>query len=115
MRKGLVFLLAAMFLIPCFMDSAYAADKKKKKKKKGEVEMVAAKPKTPQKKMSPYEKLFRGKPHQEYKGDFVTVHRVGGKIYFGELTFYPSAGLGCFTPEEWDLRLGELIKLDGKN
>ena len=90
MRKGLVFLLAAMFLIPCFMDSAYAADKKKKKKKKGEVEMVAAKPKTPQKKMSPYEKLFRGKPHQEYKGDFVTVHRVGGKIYFE----YPVKYLG---------------------
>ena len=90
MRKGLVFLLAAMFLIPCFMDSAYAADKKKKKKKKGEVEMVAAKPKTPQKKMSPYEKLFRGKPHQEYKGDFVTVHRVGGKIYFE----YPMKYLG---------------------
>ena len=45
----------------------------------------------------------------------VDLYNVNGKIYFGELTFYPSAGLGCFTPEEWDLRLGELIKLDGKN
>ena len=82
MRKGLVFLLAAMFLLPSLMDPAYAADKRKKKKKKGQTEMVAARPVVPKKKVSPYEKLFKGKSHQEYKGNFITVHKVGERIYF---------------------------------
>lgn len=45
----------------------------------------------------------------------VDLYNLGGKIYFGELTFYPAAGLGCFTPDKWNLKLGELIKLDFKN
>ena len=75
-------MLAAMFLLPSLMDPAYAADKRKKKKKKGQTEMVAARPVVPKKKVSPYEKLFKGKSHQEYKGNFITVHKVGERIYF---------------------------------
>lgn len=41
----------------------------------------------------------------------VDFYSVNGKIYFGELTFYPASGLGKFTPEEWDERLGDLIVL----
>lgn len=37
------------------------------------------------------------------------------KIIFGEITFYPSNGTAPFHPVEWDLKLGELIKLPAKN
>ena len=38
-------------------------------------------------------------------------YEINGKLYFGELTFYPGSGWERFTPDEWDKRLGELIKL----
>lgn len=41
----------------------------------------------------------------------VDLYNVSGKIYFGELTFYPASGLGPFVPEEWDYKIGELLKL----
>lgn len=39
----------------------------------------------------------------------VDLYNVKGRIYFGELTFYPAAGMGTFVPEEWDEKLGELL------
>lgn len=41
----------------------------------------------------------------------VDLYNIKGKIYFGELTFYPAAGMGAFVPEEWDGKLGALLKL----
>lgn len=41
----------------------------------------------------------------------VDFYEVDGKIYFGELTFFPGSGFEEFTPEEWDNTLGEWIKL----
>lgn len=41
----------------------------------------------------------------------VDFYEVDGKIYFGELTFYPGNGMEEFTPEEWDYKLGEWIEL----
>lgn len=41
----------------------------------------------------------------------VDLYNVKDKIYFGELTFYPAAGMGAFVPEEWDEKLGNWIKL----
>ena len=41
----------------------------------------------------------------------VDFYDVDGKIYFGELTFFPASGMGTFTSEEWDLALGEWIHL----
>ena len=41
----------------------------------------------------------------------VDLYNVDGRVLFGELTFYPAAGFGKFTPVGWDERLGELIKL----
>ena len=41
----------------------------------------------------------------------VDFYEVDGKIYFGELTFYPNSGLGTFTSEEWDQVLGEWLHL----
>ncbi len=34
-----------------------------------------------------------------------------GKVYFGEMTFYPGGGFTAFSPEEWDRRLGDWIHL----
>lgn len=41
----------------------------------------------------------------------VDFYEIKGKIYFGEITFFPASGLKRFTPEEWDLKLGKLIDL----
>lgn len=34
-----------------------------------------------------------------------------GKVYFGEMTFYPGGGFTVFSPAEWDKRLGDWISL----
>ncbi len=41
----------------------------------------------------------------------VDLYNVNGNIFFGETTFYPSAGLWVFTPDEWNIKLGDMIKL----
>lgn len=41
----------------------------------------------------------------------VDLYINGGKIYFGELTFHPAGGYTPITPHDWDLKLGQLIKL----
>jgi hypothetical protein len=38
-------------------------------------------------------------------------YMVNGKMYFGEITFYPGAGLSGFEPEELDYKLGDMIVL----
>lgn len=50
------------------------------------------------------EKLSQG-----FKFLRVDLYNIKGKIYFGELTFYPAAGMGAFVPEKWDKKLGSLI------
>ena len=44
----------------------------------------------------------------------VDFYEVNGKIYFGELTFFPGSGMEEFSPEEWDYTLGSWIKLPQK-
>lgn len=41
----------------------------------------------------------------------VDFYVVNDSVYFGELTFFPASGMGVFTPSEWDLKLGNLLKL----
>ena len=36
----------------------------------------------------------------------VDLYEIDGKVYFGELTFFPGSGFSKFTPEEWDHTLG---------
>jgi len=36
---------------------------------------------------------------------------IGTKVYFGELTFYPSGGWGRIEPRDWDRRLGDFLAL----
>jgi hypothetical protein len=40
--------------------------------------------------------------------DFVRVdlYLVKSKVYFGELTNYPTSGRAIIKPKEWDLKLG---------
>lgn len=44
----------------------------------------------------------------------VDLYEVNEKVYFGELTFYPSSGFEGFQPEEYDKILGDMIKLPKK-
>lgn len=41
----------------------------------------------------------------------VDFYSINGKIYFGELTFYPASGMGKFVPEEWDGIMGSWLNL----
>lgn len=43
----------------------------------------------------------------------IDFYEINEKVYFGEITFYPASGFEGFKPEEWDLKLGEWIKLPG--
>lgn len=41
----------------------------------------------------------------------VDFYNIKGKIYFGELTFSPAAGMSPFEPEEWDRTFGDWIRI----
>lgn len=41
----------------------------------------------------------------------IDLYEINGKIYFGEITFYPAAGFGTFSPKEWNYKLGDMIQL----
>lgn len=51
-------------------------------------------------------KLSQGHPFLR-----VDFYDVGDKVYFGELTFFPTNGIGGFDPQEWDYKLGQMINL----
>ena len=48
---------------------------------------------------------------------FVRVdwYEINGKLYFGELTFYPGCGFEEFEHKEWDLKIGKYIDLSKVN
>ncbi len=56
------------------------------------------------------EKLARGIP--QVRVDF---YEVDGKVLFGEMTFFTSAGVVPFESEEWDEKLGQMWDLTGHN
>lgn len=41
----------------------------------------------------------------------VDLYEISGKLYFGELTFFPAGGFEAFEPEDWDLKMGEWLQL----
>ena len=41
----------------------------------------------------------------------VDFYEIESKPYFGEMTFYPGSGFEEFTPDYWDLKLGDWIEL----
>lgn len=38
-------------------------------------------------------------------------YEINGEVYFSEFTFYSDSGLAKFTPDEWDIKLGDMIQL----
>ena len=45
----------------------------------------------------------------------VDLYEVNQKEYFGEITLFPGCGIGTFTPEYWNKKLGDLVDLQGVN
>lgn len=41
----------------------------------------------------------------------VDFYNIKGKIFFGEMTFFPNDGMAPVKPAEWDKKLGDMIKL----
>lgn len=41
----------------------------------------------------------------------IDFYEIQGKVYFGEITFYPGCGFEEFHPEEWDEKIGNMINL----
>lgn len=66
----------------------------------------AAKPATLPKMIKIARALSQGQPFLR-----VDLYQINGYVYFGELTFYPASGFGFFNPDEWDYKLGDLLKL----
>lgn len=54
---------------------------------------------------------FANKLSEKHSFIRVDFYEIDGKVFFGELTFFPSGGMAGFSPDKWDLNLGELIKL----
>lgn len=52
------------------------------------------------------------KPFPSVRVDF---YDCGGKIYFGELTFFDGSGFYSFNPDEWDYKFGAMLKLPTPN
>lgn len=44
----------------------------------------------------------------------IDFYEINGKIYFGEITFFPASGFEPFFPKEWDYTLGDWIQLPKK-
>ncbi len=39
---------------------------------------------------------------------------IEGKVYFGEITFFPASGMAAFDPPEWDEKIGNWLTLPNK-
>ncbi len=42
----------------------------------------------------------------------VDLYQIGGKIYFGELTFFPAGGAPDFVPQEYDRIVGDMWNIE---
>lgn len=68
-----------------------------------------------QEKPSTWEEMKRyaailSKPFPFCRVDF---YSIDGKVYFGEITFYPTGGCQNLQPEKWEILLGEWIDITG--
>jgi hypothetical protein len=41
----------------------------------------------------------------------VDLYEIEGRVMFGELTFSSGSGMWQYTPQEWDVRMGEMMRL----
>lgn len=42
----------------------------------------------------------------------IDLYNIRGKIFFGEITFFPASGLGVFSPDQWNVVIGQMIDLE---
>ena len=98
-KFGVSILTATMLTVSAFgfSSNAYAATSCKK----------IIKPKKFDEMIDLSRKLSSSIPHVR-----VDFYIINGKVYFGELTFFDSAGLEKFTPEKYDEILGSYIDLN---
>ena len=68
---------------------------------------IAPKPEALDEMLKLAETLSQGFPHVR-----VDFYYVNGKIYFGEMTFFPWGGPIWFKPDKWNYILGDLIKIN---
>ena len=68
-------------------------------------------------KPSRYEEMWElaGKLAKDKAFSRIDFYQVREQVFFGEITFYPTTGMGGFDPEEYDLKFGELIRLPLRN
>ena len=73
------------------------------------IDTTISKPKKFKEMIALSKKLSKGIP-------FIRVdwYEIKGKLYFGELTFYPASGFEKFEPEEWNYKMGEMLELPEK-
>lgn len=45
----------------------------------------------------------------------IDLYDISGRCYFGEITFFPAAGFGQFSPDDWNEKIGALLKLPDKS
>ena len=45
----------------------------------------------------------------------IDFYEINGKMYFGEITFFPASGFGDFEPDKWNYILGDEIHLKLRN
>lgn len=43
----------------------------------------------------------------------IDFYEVGDDVFFGEITFFPTSGLGSFEPEDYETIIGKMITLPG--
>ncbi len=54
------------------------------------------------------QKLAQGKPFSR-----IDFYSTGDSVFFGEITFFPTSGMGGFKPDQYDELLGSMISLPG--
>lgn len=54
-------------------------------------------------------RLSKGMPFSR-----IDFYDTGDHVYFGEITFFPTSGMGGFDPEEYDAIMGQMIILPGE-
>ena len=74
MKKWITLSMVILFVLPC-PELTYASARKKKT-------TVTETKKEPVKRQSKYDKLIKNKLCETSRGNFVTLHKVDGKLYF---------------------------------
>lgn len=52
---------------------------------------------------------------EDFPAARVDLYDIDGKVYFGEITYFPWSGYKCFVPDQFDYNLGDMFVLPEKN